>query len=166
MRRPPRLRTEAILSRFVLWRVAFVSLLFCAAIFGMFTRALERGARLEEARTVAVNTLVVMEMFYLFSVRFLNTSALSLKAMLGTRPVLIAIGAVTLLQFVFTYAPFMEAFFDTRPIGLVQGLMIAAVGPVLLLLLEIEKRVVRSFVSDGRHVAPISPITQQRRQSK
>ena len=30
----------------------------------------ERGLSLEEARTVAVNTLVVMEIFYLFSVRY------------------------------------------------------------------------------------------------
>ncbi|WP_227270453.1 cation-transporting P-type ATPase [Roseobacter weihaiensis] len=147
MRRKPRPVREPILSRFVLWRVAFVSLLFCAGIFGMFTLAQARGASLEEARTVAVNTLVVMEIFYLFSVRFLNTSSLSLKAILGTRPVLIAITAVTVLQLAFTYAPVMEAFFDTRPIGLEQGLMIIAVGPVLLLLLEIEKQVVRALRS-------------------
>ncbi|MEM1429886.1 MAG: HAD-IC family P-type ATPase [Pseudomonadota bacterium] len=140
MRRPPRDANEPILSRFVLWRVGFVSLLFCAGIFGMFTLAQAQGASLETARTVAVNTLVVMEIFYLFSVRFLNTTSLSFKAILGTRPVLIAIAAVTILQFGFTYAPFMEAFFDTRPLSLAQGLMIVAVGPLLLLVLEIEKR--------------------------
>jgi hypothetical protein len=48
---------------------------------------------------------------------------------------------VTLLQLAFTYAPFMEAFFDTRPLSLVQGLMVIAVGPLLLLILEVEKRV-------------------------
>ena len=144
MRRPPRRVDEPILSRFVLWRVAFVSLLFCAGIFGMFTLAQAQGAGLEEARTIAVNTLVVMEIFYLFSVRFLNTTSLSVRAILGTRPVLIAIAAVTLLQFGFTYAPFMEAFFDTRPLTLSQGLSVVAVGPLLLLILEIEKRVLRA----------------------
>ncbi|MEM1313417.1 MAG: cation-transporting P-type ATPase, partial [Pseudomonadota bacterium] len=122
MRRPPRRADEPILSRFVLWRVALVSLLFCAGIFGMFTLSQAQGASLEEARTVAVNTLVVMEIFYLFSVRFLTTTSLSPRAVLGTRPVLIAISAVTLLQLAFTYAPFMEAFFDTRPLSLLQGL--------------------------------------------
>ena len=143
MRRPPRRADEPILSRFVLWRVGFVSLLFCAGIFGMFTFAQAQGASLEEARTVAVNTLVVMEIFYLFSVRFLNTTSLSLRAALGTRPVLVAIAAVSVLQVGFTYAPFMEAFFDTRPLGLLQGLAVVAVGPLLLLILEIEKRVLR-----------------------
>lgn len=140
MRRPPRRTDEPILSRFVLWRVGFVSVLFCAGVFGAFTLAQRQGASLEEARTIAVNTLVVMEIFYLFSVRFLNTTSLSLKAVLGTRPVLIAIAAVTALQFGFTYLPFMEAFFATRPLTLMQGLMVVAVGPVLLLILEIEKR--------------------------
>lgn len=143
MRRPPRRADEPILSRFVLWRVGFVSLLFCAGIFGAFTLAQAQGASLEEARTIAVNTLVVMEIFYLFSVRFLNTTSLSVRAILGTRPVLIAIAAVTVLQFAFTYAPFMEAFFDTRPLSLAQGLMVVATGPVLLLILEIEKRALR-----------------------
>ena len=141
MRRPPRPASEAILSRFVMWRVAFVSILFCAGIFGMFNWAQRQGASIEEARTIAVNTLVVMEIFYLFSVRFLNTTSLSLEALLGTRPMLIAIAVVTTLQFLFTYAPFMEAFFDTRPLSLAQGLTVIAVGPALLVILEIEKRV-------------------------
>lgn len=154
MRRPPRPADEPILSRFVLWRVGFVSLLFCAGIFGMFTLAQSRGATLEEARTIAVNTLVVMEIFYLFSVRFLNTTSLSIRAILGTRPVLIAIVAVTALQFAFTYAPFMEAFFDTRPLSLSQGLMVVAVGPVLLLVLEIEKRALKAWRARPRPPAP------------
>ncbi|WP_281274703.1 cation-transporting P-type ATPase [Histidinibacterium lentulum] len=143
MRRPPRPADEPILSRFVLWRVVFVSLLFCAGIFGMFSLAQARGATLEEARTVAVNTLVVMEIFYLFSVRFLNTTSLSVRAVLGTKPVLVAISVVTALQFAFTYAPFMATFFDTRPLTLGEGLAVLAVGPVLLLVLEVDKRITR-----------------------
>ncbi len=154
MRRPPRRASEPILSRFVLWRVIFVSLLFSAGIFGMFAFVQAHGANLEEARTVAVNTLVVMEIFYLFSVRFLSATSLSLKAALGTRPVLIAIGAVTLLQFLFTYAPPMEAFFDTRPIHPGTGLLVVAVGPLLLLVLETEKRIRRRLAAHAPAEAP------------
>jgi len=150
MRRPPRPASEALLSRFVMWRVAFVSILFCTGIFGMFTWARQQGASIEEARTIAVNTLVVMEIFYLFSVRFLNTTSLSLQAVLGTRPVLIAIAAVTVLQLLFTYAPFMEAFFDTRPLSLGQGLAVVAVGPAVLMILEIEKHVLQRRTAKSR----------------
>lgn len=150
MRRPPRPPEEPILSRFVLWRIGFVSLLFCAGIFGMFTLARAQGASLEEARTIAVNTLVVMEIFYLFSVRFLNTTSLTLSGALGTGPVLIAIAAVTLLQLGFTHAPVMAALFDTRPVGIGERLLVLAVGPALLLILELEKRAVRALSARTR----------------
>ena len=153
MHRPPRPASEPILSGFVLWRVGFVSLLFCAGIFGKFALAQAQGSSVEEARTIAVNTLVVMEIFYLFSVRYLHAPSLTLKGLFGTKPVLIAITAVTALQFLFTYAPFMKAFFGTRPLDLLQGVQIVAVGIAVLLILELEKRVVGAW-RDRRSVAP------------
>ncbi len=143
MRRPPRPSDEPILSGLVLWRVTLVSVLFCAGIFGKFALAQAQGASVEQARTVAVNTLVVMEIFYLFSVRYLNNSSLTLTGVLGTRPVLLAILAVSILQLLFTYAPFMEAFFDTRPLSLADALQIFAVGVGFFMILETEKRVRR-----------------------
>ena len=165
MRRPPRAPGEAILSAFVVWRVAFVSLLFCGGIFGKFALAQAQGASIEEARTVAVNTLVVMEIFYLFSVRYLNDTSLTLKGVVGTKPVLIAIAAVTALQFLFTYAPFMEAFFDTRPLSLLEGLQIVAVGVAVMLILELEKRLRQRIFGTGRTESPHSPLTARPRQS-
>jgi magnesium-transporting ATPase (P-type) len=141
MRRPPRAAGEAILSGFLIWRVVFVSALFLGAISGQFALAQAQGASVEEARTIVVNTLVVLEIFYLFSVRYLKASSITWRGVLGTRAVLIAVGAVTALQFLFTYAPFMEAFFDTRPLSLAQGVQIVAVGVAVLLILEIGKGV-------------------------
>jgi len=157
MARPPRPAGEPILSAFVLWRVVFVSLLFMAGIFGKFYFARAGGASVEVARTIAVNTLVVMEIFYLFSVRYLNEPSLTLRGAMGTRPVLVAITCVTALQFLFTYAPFMENFFDTRPLSFAEGLQILAVGVVVFLLLETEKRVVWSLRGVGRRRAPPRP---------
>nr|WP_029032936.1 cation transporting ATPase C-terminal domain-containing protein [Salinarimonas rosea] len=59
--------------------------------------------------------------------------------MLGTRAVLVAIAAVALLQLVFTYAPFMNAVFATRPLGIVEGLAVLAAGILLFAALEFEK---------------------------
>jgi magnesium-transporting ATPase (P-type) len=143
MRRPPRPPGEPILSRFVLWRIGFVSVLFSAGIFGKFALAQAQGASVEEARTIAVNTLVVMEIFYLFSVRYLHGPSMTLRGVLGTRPVLIAVAAVAGLQFLFTYAPFMETFFGAQPLSLAQGLQIVAIGLLVLIILELEKRLAR-----------------------
>lgn len=145
MRRPPRLPGEPILSRFLIWRTFFVSTLFLIVLFAMFQFALHQGASLEEARTIVVNTLVVLEIFYLFSVRYLKAASITLRGILGTRAVLIAVGSVTALQFLFTYAPFMAAFFETRPLSIVQGLQIVASGVAILLILEVEKTVFRRF---------------------
>lgn len=143
MRRPPRAPNEPILSRFLIWRTSFVSTLFLGILFAMFQLALSQGASIEEARTVVVNTLVVLEIFYLFSVRYLKATSITWRGMLGTPAVLTAVGSVTALQFVFTYAPFMSTFFDTRPLSIVQGLQIVASGIALLLILEAEKSVLR-----------------------
>ena len=145
MRRPPRRPDEPLLSGFLAWRVGLVSALFLAGIFGMFTWSRRAGLSLEEARTAAVNTLVVMEIFYLFSVRYLRVASLTLEGVLGTKAVLIGLGAVVALQLVFTYAPFMQALFDTRPIGLAHGFLIVAVGAALFAVLEIEKQARRLF---------------------
>jgi magnesium-transporting ATPase (P-type) len=150
MARAPRPANEPILSGFLLWRIALVSTLFLAGIFGMFQWSLHRGTSLEEARTLAVNTLVVLEVFYLFSVRYLRTPSLTSKGVLGTRSVVLAVGAVTTLQLVFTYAPFMERFFHSRPISIVEGLPVIAIGMLLFAVLEIEKLVRRRLgLNDG-----------------
>ena len=139
MRRPPRPPGEPVISGFLVWRILLVSLLFLAGIFGMFELALLRGAPVEEARTVAVNTLVAMEVFYLFSVRYLRAPSFTFEGVKGTKPVLIAVFAVFGLQLLFTYGPFMETIFHSRPLSFATGLQIVAVGVALLVLLEIEK---------------------------
>jgi len=149
MKRPPRPAREPILSGFVVWRVIFVSILFSAGIFGLYAHARANGAEVAEARTLAVNALVVMEIFYLFSVRYLTNPSLTLRGVLGTRPVLIAVAAVTVLQFLFTYAPFMQFFFQTEPLSLLDGLKTIGVGIALLIVLEIEKRIRTMLLKTG-----------------
>ncbi|MCL4800305.1 MAG: cation-transporting P-type ATPase [Burkholderiales bacterium] len=139
MRRPPRPPGEPVLSGFLVWRIAIVSALFLAGIFGMFEWALARGASVEEARTIAVNTLVAMEVFYLFSVRYLRTPSFTFQGVKGTRPVLVAVFVVFGLQLAFTYVPFMETFFDSRPLPVLTGIEIVLVGLALLVVLELEK---------------------------
>ena len=69
MRRPPRPRHEPILTGHLAWQIALVSGLFFAGVFGIYAYATGRGHSVELARTMAMNTLVVMEIFYLFFIR-------------------------------------------------------------------------------------------------
>ncbi len=143
MRRAPRSTNQAILSGRLLWRIVFVSVLFLIGAFGMFFWAESRGLPVETARTLVVNTLVVMEIFYLFNVRFVHGSSITWRGVLGTGPVLIGVSLVTLAQFAFTYAPFMQYVFDTRPVAILDGVTVVMVGIALLAIVEIEEHVRR-----------------------
>ncbi len=143
MRRPPRSSTQGLLTPFLIWRVIFVSFLFLAAAFGVFFYALDRGDDLQTARTMVVNTIVVMEIFYLFNVRYLHMTSFNWRGALGTPAVLIAIGTLTLAQFAFTYLPPMQQLFETRSIAFTDGLMIVAAGVSVMVILEVEKYIVR-----------------------
>lgn len=162
MRRPPRAAGEAILSGFLIWRIVFVSMLFLGALFGTFTLAQAQGASTEEARTIVVNTLVVLEIFYLFSVRYLKASSITWRGMLGTPAVLIAVGTVSALQLLFTYTPFMAAIFDTRPISLQHGIQLVGIGVAAFLVLEIEK-LAQSWLRRDPSVPQSSGLSHRKR---
>lgn len=143
MQRKPRSPDEQLLQPYLLWRVALVSLLFALGCFGMFEWSLRRGDSVELARTIVVNALVIMEIFYLFSVRYTQGTSLSLRGVLGTPAVLLGVAGVTLVQLLFTYTPPMQALFDSRPVDLAAGLLAIGLGVALLLLLEVEKLLIR-----------------------
>jgi magnesium-transporting ATPase (P-type) len=150
MRRPPRAPDEPLLSAFVAWRIVLVSALFLAGIFGMFQARLAAGDTVEAARTAAVNTLVAMEVFYLFSVRYLRTPSFSWIGVRGTPRVLLAVAGVVALQATFTYAPFMQRWFQTRALGLDVLAACAVAGFAVLCALEVEKLAVRRLERRAR----------------
>jgi magnesium-transporting ATPase (P-type) len=143
MHRPPRPAGAGLLSPFLVWRIVFVSLIFLAGALAIFFYALGRGYDVETARTMVVNTIVVLEIFYLFNVRYLHMTSFNWKGALGTPPVLIAIAVVIAAQLAFTYLPLMHSLFATRPVGLADGLLIIAVGALAMVILEVEKHVMR-----------------------
>jgi magnesium-transporting ATPase (P-type) len=122
-----------------------VSALFAIGAFGVFQWALQMGYGVDAARTMVVNTIVIMEIAYLFSVRYLRSTSMTLRGALGTPAVLLGVGGVSALQLAFTYLPFMNELFDTRPVPFGPGLTILAVGVALFFILELEKRVQRQY---------------------
>jgi magnesium-transporting ATPase (P-type) len=143
MKRKPRRRDAPILSPFVIWRVLFVSLLLLIASFGLFSWSQAQGADLATARTLAVNALVAGEIGYLISSRRITGSALSREGLLGSRPVLFSVAAVVLLQLAFTYLPWMQLLFETRPIGPGAWVAIGCTALTLFACVEAEKRLLR-----------------------
>ena len=143
MRRPPRPAGEPLLTPPLLWSIFFVSLLVVAGAFGSFAWATGRGLSLETARTMVVNALVVMEIFYLFSVRYVHGTSLSWQGVLGTRAVWLGLAATVAAQLAFTYAPPLQAVFGTTALGPAEAAVVLALGPLLLVAVEIGKLISR-----------------------
>jgi magnesium-transporting ATPase (P-type) len=129
------------------------------AAFGTFFFALARGLSVEAAQTSVVNTIVVMEVFYLFSLRFTHTTSLTLRGMAGTPAVLVGLAIVVISQAVLTYAPFMQAACGTRGVGVTDAAVILGAGVLLLLILEVEKRLALLFSIRPTRLMPIKAPT-------
>ena len=122
-----------------------MSVLLVIAPLVLFHREITQGMALEEARTVAVNALVIGEIFYLLNSRYLYDSVLSWQGLFGNRYVLITIGLMLLLQWIFTYFPPMQRLMGTAPISAGSWLIVVLAGIAVLLLVELEKAVWRRW---------------------
>ena len=91
-----------------------------------------------------------MEIFYLFSVRYVHGTSLTWRGVFGTPAVLTGVAVVVACQFAFTYLPTLQDLFGTRSLTFIDGLAIVAVGVLMLLIVEIEKAI-------GRRLARSAP---------
>jgi len=157
MHRPPRAPDQPILTGELAWRILFVSALFVCGAFGIFSWAESNGASLEEARTLVVNTIVVMEIFYLFSVRYAHGTSLTLEGIVGTPAVLIGVSLTVLAQLAFTYLPWMQTLFETRPVGPREAVAVMGIGVALFVICEFEKRVRRALLDRAGRTLPLAP---------
>ncbi len=150
MERAPRPRNESLLAGELAWRTAFVSFLIAGGGFAAYGWAMSRGLALETARTMVVNAIAAMQIFYLFNVRYVHGTSLTLRGVVGTRIVLIGIAIVVAAQLLFTYWSVMHALFDTRPLGVLEGLVAVLTGVALLLIVEAEKFLRRRLTRRNR----------------
>jgi calcium-translocating P-type ATPase len=141
MARPPRARNAPILSGGLVWHVVLVATLFLAAVFGIFTYAIDRGYPLALAQTMAMNTLVVLEIFHLFFIRNIHSTSLTWAAARSTNLAWTVVVAITATQFAVTYLPPLQAVIGTMPVSMMDVLLIVAVGATFFALLEIEKQI-------------------------
>jgi len=144
MTRPPRAVDRPILTGFGIWRIIFVGLSLLAYTLWAFFWMQSHGASDPLARTVAVNAITIGQVFYLLNSRYLLDSSLSLKAHLDNPYLPVGIGAVVILQLLFTYTPPFQAIFGNEPIPLWVWPWLLAGGLVFFLVVEAEKLIIRS----------------------
>ncbi len=147
MRRPPRAVDRPILDAFGVWRVVFVGTALLILTLWAFFWMKSQGGSDPLARTVAVNALVIGQVFYLLNSRFKINSSLSPMAHLGNPYLPAGIGAVIVLQLLYTYAPPLQSLFETEgvPLGVWPWLFLG--GLIFFLVVEAEKAIIRAMRS-------------------
>jgi len=143
MDRPPRPPGEPLITRLLLIRILYVTLLMIAVTFSVYQWEILRGSSLETARTAAVNMLVVGEIVYLFNVRHFTQHAFARDTLYGNPVAFWACVALVAMQLAFTYAPPMQQLFRTTALGAASWSLILALGLAKFLAVEAEKWVLR-----------------------
>ncbi|MDQ7879954.1 HAD-IC family P-type ATPase [Microbacterium sp. QXD-8] len=144
MRRPPRASGGPIIDRRELGFVLVVSLLIGGAAMGVFYGVVATGADIEVARTEAVLMLALGQLAYLLNCRFLGRSSLTLDVLRGNRVVWWSAIALIVLQLIYTYVPFMNVLFDSRPLDAASWILPIVVSIGIFLAVEVLKAVLRA----------------------
>ena len=143
MRSPPRPPNEPLLTSSILWRIAIISLFNWAATFGIFKWIVASTGEEVLARTMAVQTLVAAEIFYLLCIsRFIPSLWAKMRDRQGSIAYAPGIGiiCVVVLQILFSQLSVMNALFETAPLSLTQWLICLGAGlPVVIFALILKR---------------------------
>ena len=143
MLRPPRRADASLTPPSLLVRIVFVSILLTITTLGMYAWAKGQGWAVGRAQALAINTLVLGEVVYLFNSRLMFASSLSRAGLRATRWVWGAVAAVVVLQIAFTHLGPMQRLFRVEPIAPIHWAAILGVNALLFLAVEAEKAISR-----------------------
>ena len=141
---PAPARNEPLLTGELIWHVVLVSALFLAAVFGIYAYAVDRGYPPDAGATMALNTLVVLEIFHLFFIRNIYGTSLTWSAARAR-------GGLGLRHHRYGRAvrrhlsAAVAGVFGTETVPLSDGLLIVAIGAVFFALIETEKQMRLAF---------------------
>ncbi|MFN3682800.1 MAG: cation-translocating P-type ATPase [Fimbriimonadaceae bacterium] len=148
MARPPRSKSEPLLSGFVLYRTVMVAVLIALGAiatyhFGFWSTY--KGPETEplalaEARTMATNAVVFFQIFYMLQCRSLTHPVWKI-GWFSNPWAWAGIGVLLVLQLAFVHLPWMNAVFGTAPLSLQGWLLSVLAGATVLPIVGIEKAI-------------------------
>jgi Ca2+-transporting ATPase len=158
MNRPPRPLNEPLLSASLVFRTALVSVVMVVGALLLFNNELRyEGASLAQAQTTVVNTVMLVQTFYLLNCRSLNRSFFRLS--LFSNPMIWAgIAATALAQVMFTYLPVFQRLFHTASVPANVWWRVTVVGVAAFALIEVVKYFQNRLRSGLPSLTPPKPL--------
>jgi Ca2+-transporting ATPase len=144
MARPPHPPESPILTGTLISQIITVCVVMLAGALVLFLWHLQTGPadahRIAEARTIAVNELIIIQVLYLFQCRSMTHSVFRI-GLLSNPWVLIGSELMLAAQLAWTYIPFMNRIFHSAPIAWQEWLDILVVGVAGFFLIGLEKTI-------------------------
>jgi potassium/sodium efflux P-type ATPase len=136
--RPPRDPREGVMSRVLIERTILVGLLISIGVIYQFIHALEGGASLDRARTVAVTTMVFFQFFQAWNSRSESQSIFQIS-FFSNPWIVYGLVASILAQLASIYVPILQWVFKTESLTLLEWVKIAGMSLTVILLVEVDK---------------------------
>jgi Ca2+-transporting ATPase len=135
---PPRPRDEPVISRLMIERLVLTGLMMAAATLCVYAWQLGKGASLDHARTMALTTLVLFQLFSVFNFRSETRSVFAMNPL--SNPFLFfSIVLFSIVQVVAIYWPPLAAIFRLTPLGLHEWAVIVPVAATVIPVVEADK---------------------------
>ncbi|HMI78784.1 MAG TPA: cation-transporting P-type ATPase, partial [Ferruginibacter sp.] len=141
MKRPPRDPGESIFAKglgiHVLWVGLFIGLLTIATQW----LAIEAGNK--HWQTMVFTLLCFCQLWHVMAIRS-EKQSLFKTGLMGNRQLLFAVTGTVMLQLAVVYVPFLNDFFHTAPLTVMEFLIIFFASSIVFFVVEIEKWIKRS----------------------
>jgi magnesium-transporting ATPase (P-type) len=145
MDRPPRSPDEPVMNRFVIYRTVLAAVIMAAAGTGLFLfeyyselARVGHELALRESQTMAVTTVVSLQIFYLLNCRSIRDSVFKI-GLFSNKTVFAGIAVLVALQGALVYWAPLQAVFGTAALSGGDLLFSMAVGTTILPVISIEK---------------------------
>lgn len=136
----PRSLKEPVISRLMIERLIVIGFVLALGTLGVFWWQLQQGATLDHARTAALTTLVLFQLFNVFNARSETKSAFLMNPL--SNPFLfVSIIASIIAQIALIYWAPLQGIFRTTPLAVDELLVIIPVALTVIFVVEIDKAI-------------------------
>jgi magnesium-transporting ATPase (P-type) len=140
LQRPPRSPKESILSSLLLQRTLLMGTVLAGGTIFMFVSSLNSGVTLENARTVALTTMVFFQFYQALNCRS-ETRSIFRMSPLSNPFLFFSMIAAFFAQLAVIYVPALQWVFRTVPLTVNEWIEIGLITVTIVIAVEIDKRV-------------------------
>ncbi|MEE8185903.1 MAG: HAD-IC family P-type ATPase [Thermodesulfobacteriota bacterium] len=140
--RPPRRPGEKMFSGLLIHRTILMGFILAAGTLYTFIDALNDGASIERARTIALTTMVFFQFYQAFNCRSERVSVFKMS-LLSNPFLFFSIVAAFFAQLAVLYVPTLQYIFRTVPLAIHEWIEIGVVTFTIVIVVEIDKYIRR-----------------------